>query len=235
MAELLSEKVKEQIEKKIYDGVYQNGYIFTSERFLASEYMVSRTVIRKALHILESNKLVEAVGHGKYRVTFINDDIVAKALKQLLLSNVTSFMDIVELREILEVAIAERAILYINDESYKKMEDIWRLMEHYKDNKMVNSFLEADREFHMSLARLIPNPMFHILLETVFQTDINTFALTKTLSTAMEDAQHEHEMILTGLKLKNSIQTRSAMQTHFVNIRYDFYRMSADVDSGVLE
>ncbi len=56
----------------------------------------------------------------------------------------------------------------------------------------------------MSFAGAIPNTMISLLLETVYRAEINTFALTQTVDTAMRDAQYEHSLIFAELKNRNT-------------------------------
>lgn len=96
-------------------------------------------------------------------------------------------------------------------------------------SNQLDMFATADREFHMNMARLIPNPLFALLLETIYQSDLDTFGLTKTVNTAMQDAQEEHAMILAGLKNRNAAQTKYAVVAQIENIRRDFRKLSAGI------
>lgn len=231
MAFLLSERIASDIENKIRNNSLSAGYIFPAERKVASHYNVSRTVIRQSFSMLEERNLVVKNEKGQTVVTYVNDESIIDTLRQMFIANETSFLDILEIREVLECAIAEKAVQYVTDESIRDLDDLMDSMNKYMSENKLDAFSEADQEFHMSIARVIPNTMFSLLLETVYRTEINTFALTKTVDTAMRDAQYEHSMILAGLKNRNAAQTRLAMQAQVENIRSDFRRMSLESET----
>ncbi len=108
------------------------------------------------------------------------------------------------------------------------LEEIWNKMNDYMRMNQLDRFANADRNFHMKMAHLIPNPLFALLLETIYQSDLDTFGLTKAVHTAMKHAQDEHAMILAGLKNRNAAQTKYAIVTQIENTRRDFRRMSME-------
>lgn len=58
-------KLKNDIILKIYNGTYKDGEAIPSERDLSEEYHVSRDTVRKALDILEKEKIVQRkIGKG---------------------------------------------------------------------------------------------------------------------------------------------------------------------------
>lgn len=58
-------ELKNEICKKIYEGIYENGERIPSERQLTQEYNMSRITVRKTLEILEQEHLVvREVGNG---------------------------------------------------------------------------------------------------------------------------------------------------------------------------
>lgn len=72
-AELRYLELKNEICKKIYEGVYANGERIPSERQLTQDYNMSRITVRKTLEILEQEHLiVREVGNGT-RVTLKNE------------------------------------------------------------------------------------------------------------------------------------------------------------------
>ena len=71
-AELRYLELKNELCKKIYEGVYQSGERIPSERQLAEEYGMSRITVRRALELLEEDDLiVREVGNGT-KVTLKN-------------------------------------------------------------------------------------------------------------------------------------------------------------------
>ncbi len=64
-AELRYLELRNELCRKIYEGVYQSGERIPSERQMAEEYGMSRITVRKALDLLEDEDLiVREVGNG---------------------------------------------------------------------------------------------------------------------------------------------------------------------------
>ncbi len=58
-------KIKNDLIQKIFNGIYQDGAAIPSERDLSEEYHVSRDTVRKALDILEEEKIIQRkIGRG---------------------------------------------------------------------------------------------------------------------------------------------------------------------------
>ena len=57
--ELLYIILKNDIIRKIYDGIYKDGETIPSERILANEYNLSRVTVRKALDLLEEDGILQ--------------------------------------------------------------------------------------------------------------------------------------------------------------------------------
>lgn len=58
MDELMYITLKNDIMRKIYDGIYKDGETIPSERILADDYKMSRDTVRKALNLLENDRII---------------------------------------------------------------------------------------------------------------------------------------------------------------------------------
>lgn len=56
--ELMYITLKNDIMRKIYDGIYKDGDIIPSERILSDNYKMSRDTVRKALELLEKDGII---------------------------------------------------------------------------------------------------------------------------------------------------------------------------------
>ncbi len=84
MGTLLYQSIADDIEQLILHKEYKDGDCLPSKRVLATQYGVSRNVIREAIKILTEKKLVtNVIGKGNY-VTLPNEtdlvDMVESAL-----------------------------------------------------------------------------------------------------------------------------------------------------------
>jgi len=222
MANLLYMQVAEDLGKDIRGGDAPVGTMLPSERALAAKYHVSRNVIRQALsHLAQQNLIELRPGQGAFIVYCCDEKIIA-TIRRMLLAHQSSFLDALEVREALELAIIQKCIPYVTETSLAPIEDIWDKMEQFKKERKTEHFLQQDVFFHEQIAKLIPNSMFLLLLQTVFSiTPHNFFDLSRTLDTAFQDTQQEHRAILDGLKNRDTVQACQALQTHMEHIRSD--------------
>lgn len=222
MGALLYVQVAEALEKEIRDGDAPIGTPLPSERALAEKYHVSRNVIRQALSQLADKNLIERIPDRGATISYSCDEKVILTIKQLLLTHQSSFLDALEIREVLELAIIDRCIPYVTDEFIDQLQAIWDEMEQDRQSMKVAHFLKGDAAFHELLAKTVPNPMFHLLLQTVFSfSPLSFFEFSRTLESVVDDTQREHYRILAGLRARNPEIAHHAMQVHMHNIRLD--------------
>jgi GntR family transcriptional repressor for pyruvate dehydrogenase complex len=114
-SERLYEKLVEQIEHSIVAGELKVGDQFPSERELSEKFAVSRTAVREAMKTLSEKGLVEVlVGRGTF-VANRTAGVVRQSLSLLMkIDNTKGFMNMVEVREIMEPEIAALMIILLS-------------------------------------------------------------------------------------------------------------------------
>ena len=165
-SERLYEQIVQQIEQRIVAGELKVGDQLPSERELADQFAVSRTAVREAIKALREKGLVEIyMGRG----TFIangTSDLVRHTFNLLMKFDSTrGFMNMVEVREIIEPEIAALAATRITDEYIATMQEAMDKMEAAMGN--VEEFVEADLDFHLALAEATQNPIIPALLDPI--------------------------------------------------------------------
>ena len=222
MSEPLYQSVAEKIQNMILDNKMAPGTPLPSERAMANQYHVSRNVIRQALEELTNKNIIDIVPKRGASVSYNSDENIIKSLRQMISRNRDTHLYSLELREVLEVAIIERCIPYITDDFLQKLDDIWTDMESYRVQRKMELFLRSDREFHETIAKQVPNPLFHMLLRSLFIQNPDIFNISKAYEdTAYTDTQKEHKMIIDGLKRRNKEICALAVHLSIDNIRND--------------
>jgi DNA-binding FadR family transcriptional regulator len=216
MSEFLYENIATQIE-----GVIKNmptGDKLPSERTLATQYGVSRNVLREALRSLSEKGLLEIKpGKGIY-VANLENEKVASRLETMLLKNQSnyreSFIDIVEARTMLELDVFELASERAKDNDLKSIEKVCRKMEQcIGDVDMFNRF---DLQFHLRLAEATHNSVFPVLVNTLFEmTGKQMFMFIRLNPEKMQDVQREHMEILEAIKSRDKSRIAKAALRHF--------------------
>lgn len=219
-SERLYEQIVQQIEQRILAGELKVGDQLPSERELAEQFGVSRTAVREAIKTLREKGLVEIlVGRG----TFIANgttDAVRNTLNLLMKFDSTNgYINLVEVREIIEPEIAAMAATRITDEYIAAMQEAMDKMEASIDD--VEEFVEADLDFHLALAEATQNPIIPALLDPIIDLMREQRILITLVKGVAEHGQYNHKIIIDAVKRRDPDAAREAMRHHLEQIRKD--------------
>ena len=193
-------KVYEKIKEDIIVGVYSQGEVL-NERKLAEIMGVSRTPIREALQLLNSDGWVVNEPYKGTVVRTFDMDYVMNAQK---------------VRRVLEIAAVEDAINNIKDKDLQEMADILRRQGECIKNYNPTEFMKLDREFHEKIYFLSNNEILFDLLTNF--NDIIRFYGIKILMVPErnKDTLQEHLNILNAIKERNVELAKEAMGYHLL-------------------
>ncbi len=137
----MSEEIIEYLKQQILSRTLKSGQRLPAEESLAESMGVGRGTIREALRVLIHMGLVERKGNG----TYVTEGRV-KNDYQLKLDEYRDIVEIIEVRKVVEPALAQLAAVRRNQESLDKL----RLeLEQMRDGVAdVDSFLLHDSTFH---------------------------------------------------------------------------------------
>src|SRR5205807_7912349 len=161
----LYEQIVQQIEESILKGALKPGDQLPAERELAQNFGVSRTAVREAVKTLREKGLVEAYsGRG----TFITNG-TSQAMRQSLdlmfkMAEPEGYVHLAEVRAILEPEIAALAATRIDEQYLDSMREAVAVMDRMPRD--ADSFIEADLDFHLSLAEAAGNPLILALIDS---------------------------------------------------------------------
>jgi GntR family transcriptional regulator, rspAB operon transcriptional repressor len=140
----LSQRVYQALKSDIITGQYQPGEAL-SEKALAKRYHGSRTPVREAAVRLQQEHLMKIVANRGYFITQITIQWVN---------------EIYEFRAVVEGASAEVAAQKNWDQaSMDRLAELANTEHRVDDRASYVRFIEADTEFHNSIARLTRNPL----------------------------------------------------------------------------
>lgn len=150
------------LAKRITGGEFPPGELLPSERVLAEEYGLSRSMVREALRMLAERRLIDIVpGRG----SFIRETTVADAVERLIeivdYSRVTPRY-LIEARSMIETTAASLAAERAGAE---EIEAIGRAQVNCSRADSLLERVRWDLTFHLAIIRAARNP----LVETMFQ------------------------------------------------------------------
>lgn len=216
----LYEQIVEQIEERILNGDLRPGDKLPSERELAEQFGVSRTAVREAVKALtQKGLLVVNVGRG----TFVTDDtseVVRHSLGLMMkIGQEESSKYLVEIREILEPEIAALAARRATEENINAMQECINIMDGSTDD--VDTFIEADLDFHLGLAEGTHNPLILLLVDALIDLLRDLRVRTSRVDGGLGRAQSHHKKILQAIEARDVNAARAAMRQHLNQVRKD--------------
>ena len=173
-----------------------------SEQQICDEYMVSRTPVREAFQKLELEGVIEIIPK---RGAF-----VLKQTKQ-------DIDDVYEIMKALESVAIRLAIERIDDETIKRLQELYELMEFYTVKADLEKLRSVNEEFHNTIYEATNNPMIMQTLSSC-QTRVRNNQYRKEHGTDfLEEELAEHEAIFMAIVAKDRETAAAAAVRHIRN------------------
>jgi DNA-binding FadR family transcriptional regulator len=231
--ETLTSRTIRAIKSKISDGTLHKGDKLPKIDAMASEFGVSRTVVREAIAVLRSEGLVETKHGAGVFITGLGS--ASSEQQESLLSPLgkleTSFMDILELRMAFEVHAAGLAAAR---HSWAQEEAIWKACREFQERLDDEASLDQlDYEFHKSIAEATNNSAFieffnlmsrRLMPQPAFSRDLNPSLINGSY---IQHTIVEHRNICEAISLGDADKAREAMRAHLIR-SHRRYRGFAD-------
>jgi GntR family transcriptional repressor for pyruvate dehydrogenase complex len=230
-ASRLYEQIVEQIEGSIVKGELTEGSQLPAERDLAKQFGVSRTAVREAIKALQEKGLVDAFpGRGTF-VTNGTSNSMRRSLDRIIKSGDTDgWAYLVEAREILEPEIAALAAVRAGAQDLAAMRDAVAVMDQARRDS--DAFIEADLDFHLSLAEAAGNPIVLSLIDSIVGLLREQRLRIFGIGGGPERGQLHHKRILDAIERHDPKEARVAMQAHLLQVREDSRSTTGDHVQG---
>ena len=218
-SERLYERIVEQIESAIAAGDLRVGEKLPPERELAEQFAVSRTAVREAIKILREKGYIEIQsGRGTF-VTNTAPNSMRHSFDLLMkFGSVDGSANLVEVREILEPEIAALAATRMTDEFLSDMQEAYDAMESATD---VDLFVEADLDFHLTLAEATQNPIIPAMMDSIIDLLREHRKRIGLAHDGLVRGQYHHKKILDAVRRRDSQGARLAMKEHLQQVAED--------------
>ena len=144
-----SDQIADLIQKKILEDSLEVGTNLPSEKAMADEFQVSRSVIREALRILEISGLVN-IKKGPTGGIFVSDVYhapIKRSLNNLITSGEVTVDHLFDARLLIEPHIAGQAALHAGEEDLEKFRALFEdSVAHFDDPVRLK---QNNLEFHL--------------------------------------------------------------------------------------
>ncbi len=194
----LAKLAYERLRDSILNGDLKPGEIY-KEMNLARDFGISRTPVREALLELSVHGLVTFLPRRGVRINhFTKRDVE----------------EVFELRKAIELAIVEKISRGSKDINLAKLEKTLdkQVMAMKREDRV--AFLEEDRVFHATLAKLTQNHRLVSILENIRDMVQMMGLEALTRSGRMEEVVEEHRAVLKFIQQMRELEARQAMDHH---------------------
>lgn len=216
----LAEEIVDRIERLILNEELHVGDALPAERELAAQFHVSRNILREALGMLVQKGLLEVrPGSGTY-IARPTTEFLRDTLDHFIRFNKSALFELVEARRSLEVEIAEMAAQRATPEDQAM---IAAALEHLEASVgSLEPYIEADIQFHSTLAVAAKNEILQLLLDSIRGAlRENIRVLVRHHPTAVEEAMRYHRRVARAVREHDGAEARIAMGEHLATVRRD--------------
>jgi GntR family transcriptional repressor for pyruvate dehydrogenase complex len=219
----LTTRVTHQVEQLIVEGRLQRGERLPSERELADQFGVSRTVVREAVRGLVAKGMLEVRPGSGTIIRSPSAQSVAQSMSLFLRSGqaVLDHVKVHEIRRVLEVEIAGLAAERRTADDLARMEAILDEMAtiiqqgpHIEFER--DHYAKIDVAFHSALAQATHNELFSLLLDSIVDVMIKVRQMGFNVPGSLINALALHRAIFEQVKASAPEQAREAMRIHLI-------------------
>ena len=212
----LFEDVARQVQQLIVDGVLKPGDLLPPERQLAELFGVSRNSVRDAIRVLELTGMVVArQGEGNV-VADVSTEMLVAPIAMLLLRKRKLVAELLDVRKMLEPAIAARAAVHASTDQIARLESILR-RQHDKVLRGQTA-IEEDSEFHYTIALAAKNTVVLKLLDVLMELLRETRARSLQVEGRRERSLAGHRRVLEAIKRRDAAAAERAVRQHLEEI-----------------
>jgi len=223
------EQIVKQIQHAIRDGQLPRGTKLPTERELAEQFGVSRSVVREAIKVLDTMGLVESrQGSG----SFVRNSTIESISRAFVLSvspDAESVEKLFEFRLALEVEAARLAAIIRSELHLKLMGETFGSVQHAADGMAWDAFEVADTQFHTVLAEASGNPYLQIAVATAREMHRDVVSLFAQHVGSMELALRHHRAILAAIQDQDPETASREMAQH---IDYTSRIVQSEIDKA---
>jgi len=224
----LYQGIVEQIEGLLQRGELRSGDRLPPERSLAEQFQVSRASVREALRSLELLGIIEARPGGGTFVRHASSDVVARPLSTLMARG-HRIADVIEVRGLIEPAIAEHAARRISDAEVAELSAVLEAQE----RKIASGepYADEDTRFHELIGRAARNELLVTMLAVIW--DVLRASRGEWLqNNARAHASIEgHRRILAALERRDPEAARAAAAKHIQAVGEGILKLLGEVSA----
>jgi len=228
-------EVKPIVKKRVYQEIISQfvemlrddrikvGERLPSERALADMFQVSRPSVREALRVMETIGLIETRPGGGAFVTDLNLAPFINTFAPLITRREGFEMELLDLRELLEVKAVELAAKSAKQEAVESLGKIIQKMSLALETRDIELSALCDIEFHKKIFESSGN---YILLQVAgYVNSLMEISIKGNRALLLKEEDNatklysEHKSIFEAIKKNNPVLAREQMNQHINRVR----------------
>lgn len=221
----LGERVRAELESMILTGRVKVNEQLPTETDLATQFGVSRTVIREAINRLEAQGFVRArIGSGSFVVPFEVNHIKAAVTRFAMLNTQRDvFLHLLDLRSVIESETVARLAKTREPAAMKQVTEALQTMRSNRHD--LAALAKADIEFHLAIASAAANPLFSVILEPL--KDLGRYYGLKTYTdrNVIDRTCDEHGLIVSAIQAGDASAAVHAIRAHIESSRRHYLEL----------
>lgn len=215
-------RVVERVEELVFEEL-EPGHELPSEGELAQDLGVSRLTVREGMRQLSARGLIEVHNGRKPVVASPNGKGVGDFFRNAIRRDPRALLDLLEVRQALEVHIAVLAARNASRASVGAMQAAIDEMRRTMDSP--ETFNEADIHFHELLAAATGNQLMTILIEELSDSQRTSRAQSvlghERLGRRLDEVLDQHAKILECVERRDEAGAAAAMRRHLRSTEKD--------------
>lgn len=217
----LVEKVQKGIEEIIINKEYDESRYLPSEGELCKRFDVSRATVREAVRSMEVRGFVKRL-HGKGIVVVDNSmNVLTQTLSDVIHRGEGSIVDLIEVRNIIEVEAARLAATRADEKDMAKMEGCLNFMEQAEE--MDEGYYKNDLAFHLAMVESSKNVLLFAIIKSFEPLLSEVIVASSQQEVCIERRYGYHRAIFEGIAKKDEKAAAEAMKRH-LKATYSFVK-----------
>lgn len=221
-----AQRLCQELEAQLLAGELLPGNLLPSERNLAQEHQLSRSVVREAMQLLASRGLIETYqGGGSRLLNPLAHYFEQASLGRGVAENSTELqLAVLEMRWVLEGEAAFYCAQRATEEELQALQVEFARMEARRDEPNTLERAKADLHFHMLIAQCSHHFLLIALAQVLYSRFFN--AIYGVLSKNQQRTgsyppyiESQHERIYQAIVQRQPEQARQAAQAHILYTR----------------
>jgi GntR family transcriptional regulator, transcriptional repressor for pyruvate dehydrogenase complex len=210
------EEIAEQIQQLILKGVLKPGDRLPSERELAVKLGMGRSSLRDAIRTLEVMGILEPrQGHGTV-VREPSAEALVVPLTNVLMRKREMIAELLDVRRMIEPALAARAAKNATPEEIAQLEEILKRQE--VKVRRGEPAIEEDDEFHYAIARAARNGVVLKVLDVLMDLLRESRARSLQVPGRKNKSYAGHRRVLSAIRRRDGAAAESAVRKHLQEI-----------------